>query len=1022
VTGNPARRRGLRRLLAGTGSLLLLLAIIGGVPLILVAIGAVPRRLPSADQLWTSLSTQDDGRLAFVVIAGGVWLCWGLFTALTLREARWAIRQRASLRAGAVVPAARPLPGLGAFQHPAAGLVAAAAMLFVAGPDPLAAAGSAAVTSPAAAVDTYSGLAQPGTSIRDPAPAHDLAMISVAARQQAALPTYTVRVRDTLWRIASKHLGDPLRYHDIVAINPGKIGPDNRIIAGAVLVMPADATGLAPTSPATGTREVIVRAGDTLSGIAELAGVSDWRRVWHANAGRAQPGGDRFSDPDLIKPGWQLTIPSIGAVPPTKAPASPPTKAPTTTQAPTPPPPTSGQHLDRLDRPETAPAPAMPITPQAPATADELGLDDTSQSFPLRTTTGVGALLAAGIIGLIAARRGRQQRRRQPSRTIPTPVGKAAEVERELRAIADPLSVETVDLALRCMAASCSTDGQPLPVVRAGRLTAEQFDLHLAEPAELPAPWQGTADAAVWTLPAGADPLPEVDVRQVPAPYPSLVTIGHDSKDAHVFLDLEYLGALCINGDPQRTREIMAALAIELATSRWADDLQITLVGAYPELGDVLETGRIRYVPAAGHILDELVARASRDQAILAASDARDLNHARATRTAPGVWTPEIVLLAGGVTDDERVRLTQLVRGLPRVAIATITSGEPTGEWCLRLDGDDAVLEPAGLRLHPQRIDDDTYGHLLDILDTTSADDETAQQGGEAIAEPTLADLMAGGEQGAGVEEDLAVPETADGRLRPLPHRAPRIVVLGPVDVVDARGAVEPSKRNRLTELAAFLALNPGVDHAAIDAALWPGSRVGHNTRNTAMSKLRRWLGVDSDGEDHLPRYQAEAGYQLGEQVTTDWQAWCDLLPQGPQQAPTETLEQSLTLVSGRPFDGVGTRRYAWAENAKQMMVSAVVDAAYELARRRLMEGRWRAAEQAIVVGLTLEPGMERLWRIRIMAAHSSGNPAAEKEAIDRLLAIADELGGDLEPETERLLEQLRRPTTSRDHRVVRAL
>jgi hypothetical protein len=88
-------------------------------------------------------------------------------------------------------------------------------------------------------------------------------------------------------------------------------------------------------------------------------------------------------------------------------------------------------------------------------------------------------------------------------------------------------------------------------------------------------------------------------------------------------------------------------------------------------------------------------------------------------------------------------------------------------------------------------------------------------------------------------------------------------------------------------------------------------------------------------------------------------------------------------------------------------MTSAIVDASNELARRRLREGRWRAAEAAIVIGLSVEPGMERLWRARILAAHSSGNTAGVQEAVDRMLAIADELGGDLEDETEQLLSQL---------------
>jgi DNA-binding SARP family transcriptional activator len=255
---------------------------------------------------------------------------------------------------------------------------------------------------------------------------------------------------------------------------------------------------------------------------------------------------------------------------------------------------------------------------------------------------------------------------------------------------------------------------------------------------------------------------------------------------------------------------------------------------------------------------------------------------------------------------------------------------------------------------------------------------------------------------------------TADAEVRQFRRPAPTILVLGPVEIVDAGGPVEPTKRNRLTELAAYLALNPGTDHVAIDAAVWPATRVSVNARNTAMSKLRRWLGKDSDGNDYLPRYQSDTGYRLRDEVTTDWHLWCDLLPEGAQQATTDDLEQVLALVRSRPFDGVRAHRYAWAENLRQTMISAIVDVAYELARRRLIEGRWRAAEQAVVVGLTVEPGMERLWRIRIMAAHASGNPAAEQEATDRLLAIVDELGGDLEEETEQLLQELRDGSASR--------
>jgi hypothetical protein len=58
--------------------------------------------------------------------------------------------------------------------------------------------------------------------------------------------------------------------------------------------------------------------------------------------------------------------------------------------------------------------------------------------------------------------------------------------------------------------------------------------------------------------------------------------------------------------------------------------------------------------------------------------------------------------------------------------------------------------------------------------------------------------------------------------VHPMPIPAPRILVLGPVDVLTATGKVEPTKRSRLLEYAAYLSLPPGTTHTAIDNAIWP--------------------------------------------------------------------------------------------------------------------------------------------------------------------------------------------------------
>src|SRR5664280_2808273 len=378
---------------------------------------------------------------------------------------------------------------------------------------------------------------------------------------------------------------------------------------------------------------------------------------------------------------------------------------------------------------------------QAPAPAH----DQLDRSAPLRTAGGIGALLAASLLGLLAARRRAQQRRRRPGSSVPMPVGEAAAVEQELQAAADPMSLASVDAALRRLAADQARTGASLPVLRAARLTAEQFEVYLADPEQLPAPWTPTVDSTVWILPAEAVQAAAAEAADVPAPFPGLVTIGQDDDGGHVLVDLEHLGTLAVTGGTEsHRREVLLAVAAELATSPWADDLQVTVVGAFAELEDALQTGRVRCQPAVGDIFEDLLRRAGRDRAALAAAGADDLHQARAQGAAPDTWTPEIVLLVGELTARQRAQLAQLVEVLPGVAIAVVSGGATVGPdpWALQLDEQDperAVLAPLGLPLRPQRIDDRSYRQVLEVLATATEDDDI----GAVPAEPALADLPA---------------------------------------------------------------------------------------------------------------------------------------------------------------------------------------------------------------------------------------------------------------------------------------
>jgi nucleoid-associated protein YgaU len=127
------------RITSGLAAALVLAAGVAGVPALLVAIGAAPTSVPSLGQLRRALLVQDQNMAVVVVVLGAVaWFCWAAFTLSTLREIAAAIATRGA-------SSARPLPKVEWVGRPAAQLVAAVVLVFVAAP------GLISATAPAAA-------------------------------------------------------------------------------------------------------------------------------------------------------------------------------------------------------------------------------------------------------------------------------------------------------------------------------------------------------------------------------------------------------------------------------------------------------------------------------------------------------------------------------------------------------------------------------------------------------------------------------------------------------------------------------------------------------------------------------------------------------------------------------------------------------------------------------------------------------------------------------------------------------
>ena len=421
----------------------------------------------------------------------------------------------------------------------------------------------------------------------------------------------------------------------------------------------------------------------------------------------------------------------------------------------------------------TAPGDGTSLLDPAAGVVSEI-IEDVDESVGIRTAAGVGGLLAAGLIALVAVKRGRARKSRAPGQTVvvPGPETPGGALERDLRAVEDPFGRDQVDRALRSLAQWHRERGLPLPGVRVARLKSGEFvELYLERPADLPEPWASTTDRYVWQLAAGdADAAATVVVPPAgsdgEAPYPALVTVGHDDEDTHLMLDLENLACLDIRGTDAAAQATLAALAVELATSLWADDLQVTVVGTLGTLPGVVDTGRVRHVASLAGIIRELEARAADVDRTLAQVGAASVADARGRGLATDAWTPEILLVGERLGLVERAKLESLVERVPGVGIAAVTSSAEVGDWALDLTGEltngdtsRGILMPAYIAVRPQQLDAATYAQALALL----ADPETAPgpTWSRSIdrTEPTLEEIPMDVVRAGAADSDVAVGE-----------------------------------------------------------------------------------------------------------------------------------------------------------------------------------------------------------------------------------------------------------------------
>ena len=953
-------------------ALVALVAITVGPPVALVlAVGN-----PVPEQLTIAGSLSDDAIIG--LLAGVVWAAWIQLVLVIALEAIAAVR-------GGALP--RLLPGCGFQQHLARRLVVAASLLLAGTASlPISMAPASATVATAPVSHTFEDRPTATANVVESAPS----LAPVRSAEPSALSSqpmgtkaqndgelwYEVsppqgRHHDSLWDIAERHLGDGLRWREIYDLNRHREQADGQrleqprlIHPGWRLLMPDDAIGLTAAKPERTKPAEAVVSEEAPPSVKEPAEVP---------TGQVRP-----PLPHPRPAGAVGTATPVADSPTVTPPVAPPVAAPS----------------PKATNTQVTTVPGVGGAVQADAADHEPTVDFAG------LTLGLCAVSAAGLLAELARRRRRAQRLRQPGERLTRPTEPGASAERRLRTANAELTVTSLRDSLRDLAAACRAAGRPLPDVELVTLNDEQATLHLRiDDADALYPFVAR-NPRTWFLEhhsAGSTAGAE-DVDEAVDPYPALVALGV-TADAVVLVNLEAAGSLSILGDPEQTSSILHALIAELGTSVLASTTQIALAGCPLQLAQMLDHGRVT-VLEPGQAPRWATARMDGVATVLAAAGVSTVHAARGNGQADDLWSPAVLVCGPGVSADVA---SEPHRGLSVVALNG-DSGSVDG-WTLSRADETWRLEPHGIELVPQQLDVATLDAVGELLATAEMPPETSTIGAlEPQAAPTAAlsaDDWIVRSCAPADEAPVGGAIPADAEVSPDPDRgtpardqtprqnmgAPRVLVLGPVEVVGASDDLAPGRRGRATELVAYLTLHPGATQHQLDEALWPGCRVSRNTRNPLVSRTRQWLGTNADGQPFLGLIAAEGAYVISPEVRSDWHEFRYLAERGmaAEKVDADDLIAALQLVRGRPFLGVNPAGYGWAEADAQDMISAIVDTAHALAEVALALGDARRARWAAAKGLSAEPFAELLFQDAIRAATAAGD-RGEVQRLARLL------------------------------------
>jgi LysM repeat protein len=989
-------QRSPRDLIRGLTALATTVALLFVVPLLLAHFGGwpLPHTVPTVGGVTKGLT--QELQVTHVIKALLV-VCWTAWLALA-----WSLlSELAALRSGRTP---RPRRSLAPFQLFAGRLVAGITLL---------------VRMPSTATTMASAAPLPVRSepvvLMQTAPA----TVTTSLRLEA-VPTPPVAVaegsvvvqpRDSLHRLAEVHLGDAMRWREIWELNRGHTMVDGTaftrpeiIRPGWVLQLPAApiAVTTTATTSAVSPTTITVAPGDDLSGLAatHLGDEAKWHELFDANKGR-QFGDITFDQPDVIMPGWDLNLPAApGAT--VVAPVAPAVDPAPIAVAPTVP--TAQVEMPSVDpaiisgigsgamagvAASPTPTTAAPAPTPSIATATTIAKpshDDADWTIA-RTATGLAGatLLTTGISLMLSTRRRRRLRSMGVNHRLPAPHPDSVAAAEAVRSGADAAIITRIDMALRALAATVGAAGkanssvvfdsaadiewrpelpQPLAVLVLG---SGDIELMLDRPfVAVTAPFTSTEDDTILRLSAA---VPTADLASVgatmPSPCPTLTMIGTTARaegDADLYLNLEALGGLRVEGDRAQTHDILRAITASLAVSSLGDRSQIFVHGLSLE----------SFTDATN--LDVTTDLSSAVQQALAFTNGRRQAEPdtagfvlRATQPEEA-WEVAVVISTDG--DDTLAAAASaagvvVVAAAPMEGVATTLTASASG-W---------LLTPFDIVVTPVALTAATLAQVATLLD-------------DAIAPP---DVL-----------PAPVVETA---LDPYNERdwSFLVRVLGPVDVVSRNHDEVEFERAKALELVVWLAqhrTNPA--RVAARTALWQVN-VQDATFANVVSDARRSLArslAPTDGHDWIARNMGDR-IPLHDSVLTDvelvearlaWARRCE------GSAAIAVLRPAVEMLRDQPYAGTD---YMWpdVDALPSGLTHLATSTTAELAQRCLDAGDIDGVFAATATGLRILPGHDELVCLRMQAHHRLGNTAgvrSEYAAYERV--IVNECGGDSDP------------------------